>query len=328
MQRQAGNRALAGLVHKVHGEHAAKEREAETGAERLGRDWDRAGPPTTSLDAAKLDPASRRFLERRVAVDLDTIRVHDDDASHRLTDRLGAEAVTVAKDVYIGRASRSDPRRLRRVLGHELTHVAQQARAGVPAVQAKLKLTGGAAEVDRLLALLNSGLYLKRVTVDKAGSIALQTLEGPPAPGHPSTTEQALANRLTTMINDAKDVIVSVSAGSQTLVGSYTASDLDISDLEALGVSALVHELEEQFQKQAKGVGYGTETTGAHGQGIVAESEVRGAKRGPQKVLSSSMNADGSIDAVIEIPFTDAKGKVVTDTLTIKSSNVVSVTRK
>ena len=103
--------------------------------------------------------------------------------------------------------------------------------------------------------------------------------------------QKALADRLSTVINDPKDVIMTVSAGSKTLVGSYVTGDFDIADVEAIGVSALIHEIEEQYQKQVKGEAFGSETTGAHGEGIKAESEVKGAKRGAQKIISSTMNA-------------------------------------
>jgi hypothetical protein len=135
-------------------------------------------------------------------------------------------------------------------------------------------------------------------------------------------------NRLTTIINDPKDVIMTVSAGSKTLVGSYATGDIDIADIESIGLNALIHEIEEQYQKQVKGLGYGSETTGAHGEGIKVESEVLGAKRGAQKVISSTANADGTLDAVAEVPYTFPDGKVKTMVLTIKSNNIESVTWK
>jgi hypothetical protein len=93
-------------------------------------------------------------------------------------------------------------------------------------------------------------------------------------------------------------------------------------------VHALIHEIEEQFQKQAKGVAYGGETSGAHGEGIKAESEVLGAKRGAQKVVSSKQNADGTLDAVLEIPFTFPDGTTKIQKMTIVANNVTSVTFK
>jgi hypothetical protein len=120
---------------------------------------------------------------------------------------------------------------------------------------------------------------------------------------------------------------MTVSAGSKTLVGSYYTGDVDIADLETLDVATLIHEIEEQYQKQVKGLAYGSETTGgAHKEGITAEEEVRGAKRGAQKVISKTSNPDGSVNAVVEIPYTFPDGKVKTMIMTIKNDNVVSVT--
>ena len=120
-------------------------------------------------------------------------------------------------------------------------------------------------------------------------------------------------------------MLITISAGTKTIVGSYVTGDVDIDDVEKLGVHALIHEIEEQYQKQAKGMGYGTETTGAHGEGIKVESEVFGAKRGAQKVISSTKNADATLDLVVEIPYTFPDGKVKTQELTIKSNNIDSV---
>ena len=121
---------------------------------------------------------------------------------------------------------------------------------------------------------------------------------------------------------------MTVSAGSKTLGGSYATGDFDIADLETYGVPGLIHEIEEQYQKQVKGLAFGSETAGAHGKAIEAESEVRGAKRGSQKVISSTVSADGTLDVVVEIPHTFPDGSVKTMIMTVKNSNIVSVTWK
>lgn len=84
--------------------------------------------------------------------------------------------------------------------------------------------------------------------------------------------------------------------------------------------------IEEQYQKQVKGLAFGPETTGANGEAIKAELEVTGAKRGAQKVISSTANSDGTINAVVEIPFTSPDGSVRTMDMTISKNNIASVT--
>jgi hypothetical protein len=166
-----------------------------------------------------------------------------------------------------------------------------------------------------------------RVSVDKSGSVSITENF---VEKNPDAQQKALADRLTTVINDPKDVIMSVSAGSKTLVGSYTTGDFDISDVEALGVGALIHEIVEQYQKQTKSEAFGTVTTGAHGEATKAESEVLtgGAKRGADKLISSTLNADGTMNRVMETLFTSADGKVKTRITTIEKNNIVSVTWK
>ena len=275
-----------------------------------------------------LSSQERAFFEPRFGHDFSRVRLHSDARSAEMADALNAEAFTVGHNIYFGRGklmpgtSESD-----RLLAHELTHVVQQSHTG-PALQPKLKITGKAGDVSRAIALLNGGLgSFHSVSVDASGQVSLTP--NLPAIRHSATgasaQQQALANRLDSIIKDSKDVLITISAGTKTIVGSYVTGDVDIDDVEKLGVHALIHEIEEQYQKQAKGMGYGTETTGAHGEGIKVESEVFGAKRGAQKVISSTKNADATLDLVVEIPYTFPDGKVKTQELTIKSNNIDSV---
>ena len=272
-----------------------------------------------------LPSQDRAFFEQRFGHDFRHVRIHADNRSAEMADALKAEAFTVGRDIYFG-AGKLQPRTMEsnRLLGHELAHVVQQSRTG-PAIQPKLKITGKTGDVSRAVTLLNSGLFGYAISVDKSGNVSISTNKDV---GPPTAEQQALASRLTTVISDPKDVIMSAGAGSKTLGGSYATGDFDITDLETYGVAGLIHEIEEQYQKQVKGLAYGSETTGAHGEAIKAESEVRGAKRGAQTVISSTANADGTLDAVVEIPHTFPDGKVKTMVMTIKSNNIVSVTWK
>jgi hypothetical protein len=270
----------------------------------------------------------RAFFEPRFGHDFSRVRIHADPHSAEMADALHAEAFTVGNNIYFGPEKlKSKTRESDQLLAHELVHVTQQSRTG-PALQPKLKITGKTGDVSRAITLLNSGLFSNQVLIDKSGNVSIGATPTSFRVGPPSVQEQALVNRLTTIINDPKDVIMTVSAGSKTLVGSYATGDIDIADIESIGFNALIHEIEEQYQKQVKGLGYGSETTGAHGEGIKVESQVLGAKRGAQKVISSTANPDGTFDAVAEVPYTFPDGKVKTMVLTIKSNNIESVTWK
>ena len=308
------------------------EREADRAAEQLVQrkpavggivSFSQESDPQTQSDRSgqNLSAQDRYFFEPHFG----QVRIHSDARSAEMADALNAEAFTVGRDIYFG-AGKLQPRTKEsdQLLAHKLAHVVQQSRTA-PVLQPKLKITGKAGDLSRAMTLLNSGLLFYTVSLDKSGNLSISANK---TMGPPSGQQQALASRLTTIINDPKDVIMTVSAGSKTLVGSYATGDFDIADIEAIGVSALIHEIEEQYQKQVKSVAFGSETTGAHGEGIKAESEVKGAKRGAQNVISSSNNADGTLDAVVEIPYTYPDGKVKTMVMTIVKNNVTSVTWK
>lgn len=285
-------------------------------------------------DGHPLDRSTRSLMEKHLGYDLSQVRVHTDARATASAEALNARAYTLGRDVIFGQGQyMPNTSEGKRLLAHELSHVIQQFKhpQGL-LLQRKLKLTGSPANVTSALTILNGGLIGYSVKTDKDGNISLSStgMEGPP------TKEQtALYSRLEKIISDPKQVTVSVAAGSKTLVGSYATGEIDIQDIEKFGsgkgatsLAALIHELEEQFQKQAKGESYGGETSGAHGEGIAAESEVIGATRGPQRTVSASPNPDGTIDAVLEFPWTYPDGTVVTIVMKVSHNNVISVKRR
>lgn len=272
-----------------------------------------------------LDPATRAFMELRFGYDFSQVRVHSGIAAEQSAQDLNAYAYTLGHDLVFG-AGQFAPgtHEGRRLIAHELTHVVQQSYIG-PALQPKLKFTGKAADVSRVITLLNNGLQNYSVSADKSGNVDIKKNV---SKQKINPQQQSLATRLTIIINDPKTVTISVSAGSKTLGGTFKRGDIDIADLETYGVSGLIHEIWEQYQGQVKGLDVGSETTGAHAEGIKAESEVTGAKRGAQKIISYTKNPDKTIDAVIEIPFTYPDGKVKIMVMTVKKSNIVSFMAK
>ena len=102
---------------------AARSADAEAEAEQVA---ERATGPAGagSETPAREDPAA-----------LSGVRLHRDDAAARLTEALGARAVTAGTDIFFGAdAPAPETRDGRRLLAHELAHVVQQRSAG-PAVQ-------------------------------------------------------------------------------------------------------------------------------------------------------------------------------------------------
>ena len=79
-------------------------------------------------DGQPLDEATRSFMEARLGHDFSRVRVHADSRAAESTDSVGAQAYTVGDHVAFA-AARFNPttEEGRKLLAHELTHVAQQA---------------------------------------------------------------------------------------------------------------------------------------------------------------------------------------------------------
>jgi hypothetical protein len=87
-----------------------------------------------SGDARPLDPRSRAYFEPRLGQDLSGVRVHLGSAADASTRAVGAVAYTVGRDIVF-RASAFAPETTagKKLLAHELAHVAQQPAGAAPA---------------------------------------------------------------------------------------------------------------------------------------------------------------------------------------------------
>lgn len=99
----------------------------------------------------RLDPVSRGYFESRFGFDFSQVRVHTDSRAAESARRIGARAYAVADDVVFG-AGRYAPASLagRKLLAHELGHVAQQRMGGVaPVAEAENRARAVADRVSR-----------------------------------------------------------------------------------------------------------------------------------------------------------------------------------
>jgi len=137
LQRDRGNRYVQGVISRARSGGAgppsssSHQRSAVAGAA--------AGAVDPSLQRA-IEGSRRggRALDQRTATELggalgrevSQVRVHDDDQADRLSRSLHAAAFTIGRDIFF-RAGHYDPGTTpgRRLLAHELAHVAQQQEA-------------------------------------------------------------------------------------------------------------------------------------------------------------------------------------------------------
>ncbi|TET46807.1 DUF4157 domain-containing protein [Candidatus Aerophobetes bacterium] len=79
-----------------------------------------------------LEPDVREFMESRFGYDFGDVKIHTDSHAAETSEKLGAEAFTVGRDVYFGRG-RYRPISLKgkKLIAHELVHVLQQRGKGM-----------------------------------------------------------------------------------------------------------------------------------------------------------------------------------------------------
>ncbi|HSU16504.1 MAG TPA: DUF4157 domain-containing protein [Longimicrobium sp.] len=133
--------SMPGDAHEREAEHAAAQVMHAPGGESLqgeagtrdggaGRDAAPAAPLPGGLGAAagaRLDPATRAFMEPRLGHDFSRVRIHTGTAAASSAESLSARAYTVGSHVVFG-AGQYQPHTPagRRLLAHELAHVVQQ----------------------------------------------------------------------------------------------------------------------------------------------------------------------------------------------------------
>ncbi|MDB4969419.1 MAG: hypothetical protein JWN44_5108, partial [Myxococcales bacterium] len=161
-------RVRATAIHGLGGRKLGDGRAArEALAQKLGGLSARPGKP--------LPGSLKAELESRLGASFDEVRVHDDSGAADDARKLGARAFTQGRDVYFGQG-KYDPQSAegKRLIAHELTHVAQQ--AGAAETSAPTVSAPGSAverEADRVSHAFADG--------DRAGTPQLQIRERAPA---------------------------------------------------------------------------------------------------------------------------------------------------
>jgi hypothetical protein len=103
-------------------------------AEQGGNEFSSTNAPpivheALSATGQSLDPTTRSFMEERFARSFDDVRVHTDAQADASASAIGAFAFTSGRDIFFGSGFyRPESDSGLRLIAHELTHVAQQAR--------------------------------------------------------------------------------------------------------------------------------------------------------------------------------------------------------
>jgi len=85
---------------------------------------------STSGSGSPLPPATKSFMTNAFGTDFSNVRVHTDSKAQLMNKGLNARAFTHGSDVYFNKGQYSPgSSEGKRLLGHELTHVVQQAKA-------------------------------------------------------------------------------------------------------------------------------------------------------------------------------------------------------
>jgi hypothetical protein len=154
LQRVAGNRAVGGVIQAwLAGPRPDDpyERQADEMAVRVPRGPEPASsvggctrcpsPSTRRTEGVPLDDETRAVMERHLGHDFGDVRVHAGGQAAEAARSIKARAYTVGNHVVFGEGAYAPGTPVgRRLLAHELTHVAQQTReggiaTGRPAVQ-------------------------------------------------------------------------------------------------------------------------------------------------------------------------------------------------
>lgn len=177
-----------------------------------------------------LDPATRAFFEPHFGHDFSQVRVHTDAKAGESAHAVNALAYTVGRDVVFGEGRYSPNSQIgQRLLAHELTHVAQQART-ISLATVSLPSGDGDAdrEADRVSDRVSAGSSVEPTRIRP--SIGLQRkikvndpkamIPTPKGVGLKQTNAKTVQNYLTTLCA-AGSVSVDIGKGDVNIGSSF-----------------------------------------------------------------------------------------------------------
>jgi hypothetical protein len=249
-------------------------------------------PEHSNLGGAPMSHALRDLMRSSFNGVVDDARIHADATTAGAVRGLGAEAFTVGRHIYVDqeRYRASGPA----LVAHELTHVGQQMAAGTHVLQPRVRFTGSASALAKVVALINASLDIRyQASLSSTGDLSIGSSGNQ---GPPTQMQSEFTSRIQAVIADSGLVTEGVTEGGVPLVGSWVLRQIDVDDMNALGVdkpgwnagAALIHELTEQREGQVGGV---TNFSAAHATATAAENAVIGAT---QESDTSNMAPSGS----------------------------------
>lgn len=283
----------------------------------------------------------RAALEPRLGRGLGHVRVHTGAAAQQAAGGLGARAFAAGSDVAFGageyRPHTPDGLRL---VAHEAAHTLQPG-AG-EALRAKFKATGDPQGFQALANGILAPYHKVTVTPLPASYVSIAAGTPPanaPREGPGSSTLAGIIGRLAAAPNDVSIAFVHGREGEAPgiRIDGFESSIVDLDDIEALKTTqiglnpaaALVHALQEQFEKQVNGA---KTREPAHRRAIEEEEKALGP--GVKRVSTEVTSIPGR-DASGELPpdrtdfavYAYPDGKRVTVAMHIKNHNIITTTR-
>jgi len=184
---------------------------------------------TTGTTGRPLEPSLRQEMEHRFGHDFARVRMHPGSAAAQSAQDVNARAYTVGNDIVFG-TNQFAPGSLegRRLLAHELTHVAQQASgsfyAAGPVIQRKVMLTGtDEATRKEFMTKINDGSTVS-FKLDQSGYIVPVNAK--------ATANDFYMKSILDFINDTQTVNLRLIPESATVfVDEFRTGEVDSADM-------------------------------------------------------------------------------------------------